>query len=82
MSNCVENSQLELNTAKKCVTYEIMHMEKIVATISTLGQAKILNAQFMPYDIYLEESNDIYSKYRFYPVPVIPLLLLILMSSR
>lgn len=58
MSNCVENSQLELNTAKKCVTYEIMHMEKIVATISTLGQAKILNAQFMPYDIYLEESND------------------------
>ena len=58
MSNSITNSQFELNTSNKSVTYEIMHMEKLVATVSTLGKAKIYNAQFMPYDMYLEESND------------------------
>lgn len=47
-----------VNTEKKAITYELMHMDKVVAAVSTLGQAKILNEQFMPYDIYLEESND------------------------
>lgn len=28
-------------------------MDKVVATVSTLGQAKILNEQFMPYDMYI-----------------------------
>ena len=58
MSKYVVNPRFELNTPKKSITYEIMHMDKVVATISTLGQAKILNEQFMPYDMYLEESND------------------------
>lgn len=58
MSKYVINPQLELNTPKKYVTYEIMHMDRIVATVSTLGQVKILDERFMPYDIYLEESND------------------------
>ena len=58
MSNSITNSQFELNTSNKSVTYEIMHMEKLVATVSTLGKAKIYNAQFMPYDMYLEESSD------------------------
>lgn len=58
MSKYVVNPQFELNTPKKSITYEIMHMDKVVATISTLGQAKILNKQFMPHDMYLEESND------------------------
>lgn len=58
MSKYVVNPQFELNTPKKSVTYEIMHVDKVVATVSTLGQAKILNEQFMPYDMYLEESND------------------------
>lgn len=58
MSKYVVNPRFELNTPKKSVTYEIMHMDKIVATVSALGQAKILNEQFMPYDMYLEESND------------------------
>ena len=34
--------------------YEIMHMEKTVATLSSSGDAEILNEQFMPYDLYLE----------------------------
>ena len=34
--------------------YEIMHMEKIVAALSSSGDAEILNEQFMPYDLYLE----------------------------
>lgn len=58
MSKYVVNPQFELNTPKKSITYEIMHMDKVVATVSTLGQAKVLNEQFMPYDLYLEESND------------------------
>lgn len=48
----------KVNTAKKAITYELMHMDKVVATVSTLGQARICNAQFLPYDIYLEESSD------------------------
>lgn len=58
MSKYVINPQFELNTPKKHVTYEIMHMDRTVAAVSTQGQVKLLNEQFMPYDIYLEESND------------------------
>ena len=58
MSKYVLNPQFELNTPKKSVTYEIMHMDKVVAVVSTLGQVRILNEQFMPYDMYLEESSD------------------------
>ena len=50
--------QSPINTTKKTITYELMHMDKVVAIASTLGQAKIFNEQFLPYDIYLEESND------------------------
>ena len=58
MSNYILNPRFELNTPKKSITYEIMHMDNVVASVSTLGQAKILNGQFMPYDMYLEESTD------------------------
>lgn len=37
--------------------YQIMHMEKIVAEISAAGEAKIINEQFMPYDLYLDEKE-------------------------
>ena len=50
--------QSPTNTTKKTITYELMHMDNVVATVSTLGQTKIFNEQFLPYDIYLEESND------------------------
>lgn len=49
--------QFERNTSQETAVYEIMHMEKIVASVSTLGQVQIFNAQFLPYDIYLEESD-------------------------
>lgn len=52
------NASLQFHTSRKIITYEILHMEKVIASISTLGQAKIVNAQFMPYDLYLEEDND------------------------
>lgn len=58
MSKYVVKPQFELNATKEPSIYEIMHMDKVVATISTLGQAKILNGQFMPYDMYLEESSE------------------------
>lgn len=40
------------------ITYEIMHMEKTVARISTNGKAEILDEKFMPYDLYLEEEDE------------------------
>ena len=49
--------QFVRNASQETTVYEIMHMEKIVASVSTLGQVKIFNAQFLPYDIYLEESD-------------------------
>ena len=58
MSKYVINPKFELDTPKKHITYEIMHMDRTVAAVSTLGQVKLLDEQFMPYDIYLEESND------------------------
>lgn len=50
--------QFERNSLQETVVYEIMHMEKLVASVSTLGQVQIFNAQFLPYDIYLEESDE------------------------
>lgn len=39
--------------------YEIMHMDRRVAKISDSGQCKIYYKSFMPYNLYLEESDDI-----------------------
>jgi len=38
--------------------YEIMHMEKIVASISTTGYVRVFQEKFLPYDLYLEEINE------------------------
>lgn len=47
-------------TVKKTTSdsYEIMHMEKCVASISLNGKAQILDEEFMPYDLYLDEDDD------------------------
>lgn len=58
MNRFITNPQFELNTARQSVVYEIMHMEKVVATISSLGYVSILNGHFLPYDLYLEESDE------------------------
>ena len=42
---------------KRSIIYEIMHKEKIVATVSALGKAKIYLEKFMPYDLYLEDED-------------------------
>ena len=39
--------------------YEIMHMDRRVAKINDSGQCKIYYKSFMPYNLYLEESDDI-----------------------
>ncbi len=41
------------------VTFQIMHMEKIVVTITSSGKATIFNKKFMPYDLWFEEDDDI-----------------------
>ena len=38
--------------------YDIMHMNRIVATISNYGDAEIVDEQFMPYDLFFEVSSD------------------------
>ena len=40
------------------IIYEIMHMEKVVAGISTSGVVEIFEEKFMPYDLYLEEDAE------------------------
>lgn len=40
------------------VTYQIMHKERVVATITDKGKACILDADFLPYDLWLEEEMD------------------------
>ncbi len=45
---------------KDAILYEIMHMEKKVASISTTGKSEVYLPSFMPYDLYLEkDDNDI-----------------------
>lgn len=43
---------------KEEIVYEIMHMERLVATVSSNGKAAIYEEQFMPYDLYLEEEDE------------------------
>ncbi len=40
------------------VVYEVMHMEKVVASISSIGKAIIYYDTFMPYDLYFEENDN------------------------
>ena len=44
---------------KNKITYQIMHMDRITAQIDTLGKARVLDKQFLPYDLYLEEEEDL-----------------------
>ncbi len=39
--------------------YEIMHMDRKVASVSETGKCKIYFKSFMPYNLYLEEQEDI-----------------------
>ena len=40
-------------------TYQIMHQDQCVATIDETGHAKVLELAFMPYNLYLEEEDDV-----------------------
>lgn len=42
--------------------YELMHIDKTVAIIDSAGLAQIISEQFLPYDLYLEEDDDIDSR--------------------
>lgn len=39
--------------------YEIMHINKVVAKIDYIGRCKIYAPDFLPYNLYLEEDEDI-----------------------
>lgn len=66
MSNSVVSerelrSQPHTGRAKKSsvIMYEIMHRERVVATYSTNGRCHIYDSEFMPYDLYFEEDDEI-----------------------
>lgn len=62
-NHIVSNLEIELNTNTaseqdpKSDIYEVMHMDRLVASVSSSGAAKIFNRKFMPYDLYLEEEG-------------------------
>ena len=49
----------QANKKNNVVVYEIMHKERIVATISTIGCAMVYDEKFMPYDLYFDMEEDI-----------------------
>lgn len=54
----VLNSNTTTDRKKRLEKYEIMHIEKRVADISAKGEVCIYSEQFMPYDLYLEETDE------------------------
>lgn len=49
---------MQAKRERQFVVYEIMHMEKMVASISGTGRAEIIDERFMPYDLYLEQVEE------------------------
>lgn len=47
-----------LSKKNKSYIFELMHMEKIVAKVSSNGKVSIMQEKFMPYDLYLEEEDE------------------------
>ena len=43
---------------RKTVIYEIMHLERVVASIASNGKTRIYEEQFMPYDLYLDTDDE------------------------
>lgn len=58
MGTYVLNPKFELYSEPEVITYEIMHGERVAATITDTGAAEIREEQFLPFDLYLEEDHD------------------------
>lgn len=41
------------------VTYEIMHLDRRVASVDTAGRSRVYFCSFLPYNLFLEEEQDI-----------------------
>lgn len=54
----VLNEKAVQNKTKKRLAYEVMHMDRRVASISSIGNVKIFDEAFMPYDLYLEQEEE------------------------
>lgn len=63
-SDLITNEKVELGNnrssgkKKEEVIYEIMHMERCVATITSYGKANVFDEVFMPYDLYFDEAEE------------------------
>lgn len=58
-----QNISTEVQRKKELQIYEIMHMDKIVAVVDSVGEAQIILEQFLPYDLYLEEESDLDTRF-------------------
>ena len=54
----VLNEKAVQNKTKKRLAYEVMHMDRRVASISSIGNVKIFDEAFMPFDLYLEQEEE------------------------
>lgn len=50
---------VENNLSKDRSVFEIMHRNTVVATITNRGEVRIYSPQFIPYDLYIEEWDDL-----------------------
>jgi len=44
---------------RQTVTYEIMHLDRRVASVDTAGRSRVYFRSFLPYNLFLEEEQDI-----------------------
>ena len=56
--NCELNTNTDSDHRRRVMVYEVLHMEQVVARVSSSGMVEILNHQFMPYDLYLEQDDS------------------------
>lgn len=52
------DSNSQKSRKKVSSTYEIMHMDKVVVRFTTNGKAELLQEEFMPYDLWLDEDDE------------------------
>ena len=54
----MENQSKSVRKKKELTVYELMHMDKVVARIMSNGKVEIINSQFLPYDLCLDEEDE------------------------
>lgn len=54
-----QDSDRRMKKKRNLIVHEIMNRDRTVAVVDSGGHVRIVSEQFMPYDLYLEEEDDI-----------------------